>query len=881
MAIEVLEWTRIQELFHTLADRSLAEQRAELDVLARLEPRIADEVRGMLAADAQGASLLDRGIASAASDLLRAAHALPPHNFGPYQVERLLGEGGMGVVYLGHRADIDARAAIKVLPNAWISPARRERFRLETQTLATLSHPAIARLLDADHLPDGTPWFAMEYVEGRPITTWINEHSMDVEATLRLFLDVCDAVQHAHERAVIHRDIKPANILVTADGHIKLLDFGIAKRFRDAASEVAATRTTYRLLTPEYAAPEQLTGAPVGIAADVYALGVTLYEMLTGARPYAVANDTADPLRVIRESYPPRVGRTPTSTTPSRVGALSPGVRRDLDALLAAACAPEVADRYRTVDAFASDVRRFLAHEPLSARTGTWRYRTRKFLRRRWRGVAASLGASGVVAAGLAAHTQRLGAARDVALAEAARTTRMQQFLVSLFQGGPQGLVSGDSLRLSTIVQNGIREAGALGDDPLMQAELTSTLGTISEQIGNFTQGDSLLKLAVQRATAVYGARHAETYRARIRRAAVVARLNKADSALGQLRAVEVALAADVPSDHPVHAEFAEALGKMLGERGELPAAIKALTRAVALRAQRDTTSREYADALRELGNAQAYAGQWWSSDSTWRRAIPIMERRYGAQHPNVGFLLTNLGTVASMRGDLPVAERELSRAVEISAAWYGDHHWLTAGARMPLGQTLNRLGKFPQAAQVLRQVIQDYRGQPMVDAPGNPAIAIARNALGHALQGAGDLPAALDAFTVAGREMRAALGPDHMNTLINDASVAGVLTQQGRPDSAIGLLNAVIARAAPKYGQAHPEVAGFKLRLGRALFLARRYAESISSLRAGLRVLDSLKVGKPDDLRRALATLDSASRAVGDSTTAADAQRRLSVLIR
>ena len=890
MAFNAADWSRIQELFHTLADRSQIEQSQELDRLAATEPQIAREVRGMLFADASGASLLDRGAENAASDLLAPSTALPPHRFGPYRIERLLGEGGMGVVYLGHRADLDARAAIKILANAWLSPARRERFRQETQTLSALDHPSIARLLDADQLPDGTPWFAMEFVEGEVLTTWVRRQSLGIRPLLTLFLEVCDAVQHAHERAVIHRDLKPSNVLVTTTGSIKLLDFGIAKRFRDVPVDDTRSRTQLRMLTPQYAAPEQLDGRAVGVGADVYALGVMLFELIAGRRPYDFDSVESGNLGdAIRAAYPPDVRRALQQTTsygsvaddrpPATMttDALPSLEWADIAALLNTALAPDPADRYRSVEAFRADIGRFLTNQPLAARTATLTYRTRKFLRRRWRGVAAMSATLGVAAASLFLHNQRLREARDVAIAESARTTRMQQFLINLFQGGPQGIVAGDSLRMATIVQNGIRETRGLTHDPVTHAELLLTLGIISEQMGNAGQADSLYLQAIDRSGTVYGVNHPETIRARIRRAALLARLNKADSAELQLIVLDTVARRYVPADHPAVAELAEALGRLLAERGKLQEAMPLLERAVAQRARADTASGEYAAALRELGNAAAYAGRLPEADSIWRRSLAIEERLHGPQHPNVGFMLTNLGTVASMRGDLPTAERDLRQAVAISADWFGEHHWLTAGARLPLGQTLVRQEKFAEAATLLRGMIADYTSQPIPT--GMVAMNLIQNALGNALLGLGDRPGARKAFEDGARDLRATVGPQHMNTLLTEASLARVFTEEGKLDSAITVLRSVIERGTAAYGNAHPEVAAFRLRLGRTLLSARRPREAIEIIEAGLRVLDSAKTGRPDDIRRSLASLDTAYRAIGDTVRAAQVHTRLSAL--
>jgi serine/threonine-protein kinase len=212
----------------------------------------------------------------------------------------VLGEGGMGVVYLAERADLGSRAAIKILRDAWLSPSRRERFAAEQRTLAQLNHPSIARLYDADTLPDGTPWFVMEYVEGVPLNAYCDTHASTIPERLKLFRDVCEAVQHAHALAIIHRDLKPSNILVTADGAVKLLDFGIAKQLEGLEADL--TRTGMRVMTPAYAAPDQVSAGRLGVHTDVYSLGVVLYELLAGRLPFDLTDRTPNEMeRIIVE----------------------------------------------------------------------------------------------------------------------------------------------------------------------------------------------------------------------------------------------------------------------------------------------------------------------------------------------------------------------------------------------------------------------------------------------------------------------------------------------------------------------------------------------------------------------------------------------------
>src|SRR5580693_9160525 len=299
---------RIQGLFLQAADLPEPELGAFLDTACGDDNALRAEVLAMLREDAQGGSLLDGDLSQMARDILSESPTSHfPKQLGPYRLLRMLGEGGMGVVYLAERADLGSLVAVKILRDAWLSPARRERFATDQRILAQLKHPSIARLYDADTLPDGTPWFVMEYVDGVPITEYARAHNSSIEDRLRLFRSVCEAVQYAHGHAIIHRDLKPSNILVRSDGTVGLLDFGIAKQLDDLGQPVDQTRTELRLMTPAYAAPEQLHGERVGVYTDVYALGVILYELLAGFAPFDLSGRTpAEAERIIVEKQPER-----------------------------------------------------------------------------------------------------------------------------------------------------------------------------------------------------------------------------------------------------------------------------------------------------------------------------------------------------------------------------------------------------------------------------------------------------------------------------------------------------------------------------------------------------------------------------------------------
>jgi serine/threonine protein kinase len=347
--VDPARWETLQSLFHQAADLPAAEQQPFLARACNGDDTLLADVLAMLAQDSRHDSMLDRDVAHVAERVLPDAlpHALAEQPFGPYRLARKLGEGGMGVVYLGVRDDLGTVAAIKILRDAWLSPARRERFALEQRLLAQLNHPSIARLYDADTLRDGTPWFVMEYVEGEPLTTYCRSRSVGIDARLRLFRDVCDAVQHAHRNMVVHRDLKPSNILVTAQGAVKLLDFGVSKQLDVIQMlEGGDTRTSVRLMTPEYAAPEQIRGGATGVHTDVYALGVILYELLANRLPFDLAGETLDEAeRIVVNATPVK-----PSVAAGREGNPTPALPRhawaDLDVLCLTAMHKDRERRY-------------------------------------------------------------------------------------------------------------------------------------------------------------------------------------------------------------------------------------------------------------------------------------------------------------------------------------------------------------------------------------------------------------------------------------------------------------------------------------------------------------------------------------------------------
>jgi len=382
-------WQRLEELFHAMLELP-AESRAEsLSAACGDDTELRADVERLLDSHAQASKF----VSGAAAGVESVAASVVPEGaqVGAYRIVRELGRGGMGTVYLGERADaqFEMRVAIKLIKRGMDTDAVLQRFRHERQILAGLQHPNIARLLDGGTTGNGLPYFVMEYVDGEPIDEYCRTHQVPIDQRLRLFRQVCAAVSYAHQHLVVHRDIKPSNILVTADGVPKLVDFGIAKLLDPGENaQLLATELGAQAMTPQYASPEQLRGERVTTVSDVYALGVLLYELLAGARPYDVTGKTPAESRLIVVDS--EVAKP--SATAARLGehGLSRRLRGDLDTIVITAMRKDPAERYSSVALLEDDIRRHVERLPVVARGDSWRYRAARFVRRRKLGVAAA-----------------------------------------------------------------------------------------------------------------------------------------------------------------------------------------------------------------------------------------------------------------------------------------------------------------------------------------------------------------------------------------------------------------------------------------------------------------------------------------------------------
>ncbi|HET7617166.1 MAG TPA: serine/threonine-protein kinase, partial [Vicinamibacterales bacterium] len=640
---------------------------------------------------------------------LANARRLPIESLGVYRLIRELGRGGMGEVYLAERTDgrFEQQVAIKLVKRGMDSAEILRRFARERRILGRLEHPGIARLIDAGEAADGRPYFVMERVDGQSITKYCRTRGLLLEDRLRLFASCCDAVDAAHRRLVIHRDLKPSNILVTSDGQVKLLDFGIARLL---ASEDEAQRTSQAMfvITPAYAAPEQILGSGATMATDVFSLGVVLYELLTGVRPYERHATTPFELaaEVAHETVAPPSAVVRRDTTPD-AQRLARRLSGDLDTIVLKALAREPERRYPSAAALSDDLRRYLADQPISARPDTRAYRMRKFVARHRAGVAASvLVAAAVLAALIVSLYQTAAARRQARRAEAA-----EAFLTGLFAQIDPDRYAGSAPTVRDLLERGSeRLEHDLANEPELRAEMEALLGQVFDQLSLARQGETHWRRAVALREAVFGPGDARTVKARKGLAislARQARYAEAEPIFSVLVGQEEALGDD--------RELGSVLLNYANHKrlsGDFAASERLLVRAVPLlERQGDPASRPLATALNNLALLYADQGRLREAVATYERTLAIRMKTDGPDSSVVAYVRKALSHVYRELGELDTAERYARDALSIAEKLFPPHDPFIGTTLESLGQIAQRRGDRAGAQVFYERSIASYEG--------------------------------------------------------------------------------------------------------------------------------------------------------------------------
>jgi eukaryotic-like serine/threonine-protein kinase len=699
---------------------------------------------------------------------------------GKYRIEKLIDHGGMGTVYLAGRCDgvYEQKVALKLIRSGMDTPENVARFERERYILAGLSHPNIAGLIDGGVTDFGLPYLVMEYVDGRPIHTYCDEERLSVHERIRLFQTICDALQYAHNNLVIHRDLKPANILVDHTGTVKILDFGIAKLIQQGITGAdQQTKTSHQVLTPCCAAPEQITGDPVTTSSDTYALGVLLYRLMSGIKPFRLnGTSMAQQQQVITQVTPESPSAAFLRLTseqrekqaevrqsaPRKLATL---LRRDLDAVIMKSIRKEPDMRYQTPSELSSDLVRFLHDRPVQAHHGNLRYKTSKFIRRNGRIFAASGLLLLILLSFSVYHTNRIAEERNQAQHEARKASQVTSLLYDLFEVNDPGETLGETITARELLDRGVRRAELLSEQPELQAQMFNVIGEVHTRLGNFERARNLLENASGIYMDLYGSDHPETY------------VNMAS--LGNLSTIE--------GDYRVSREL-------------LTEALTGLKR----HNYSDVSS--LASIISDLAYSKRRQGDFRDSEKLFRDAFEMLNEEYGPEHIQTIYVQNSLGTILFNTGQYTEAEQIYRETLDKRLELLGARHPDVAESKNSLAALMMNLGRFEEALELYTEAF-DIRYSAL--GPDHPRTLLTMNNMGILYRDTGQFDRSEEMFSRVLEIREEKMGPEHVSTAITYFSIGELYFMNGNPVKSRQYLN----KALPVFEAAFTENHSFTVR--------------------------------------------------------------------
>ncbi len=784
-------WEKIQSLFDKALELNSSERENFLKKECGDDSDLFNEVISLLSADEKQHSIFSGSVA----DYIPVDDAtLDGKVFGNYRAIKQIGTGGMGSVYLAERADgqFEQKVALKIVKPGMNSSEIIARFEEERQILARLQHPNIARLLDGGMSEMGLPYFTMEYVEGKPITEYCDENNLTIEQRLDLFKKVCDAVLYAHQNLVIHRDIKPSNILVEEDGTVKLLDFGIAKVFEEDEDQKFVTRTGMRVMTPEYASPEQVRGEPVSTATDIYSLGLILYQLLTGCPPYEVHSTSALEMeRIICLTEPQKPSTMITKISSSGAGTeqktspdfisrkrkttipkLKKRISGDLDNICLMAIRKEPERRYSSIAQFITDIDNHLTGLPITARKSTAGYRTRKFIQRHKVGVVITAIAVIVIALVTTFYTIQLAEERDKAQLEAEKAKNVSEFLASIFQVSDPEQSKGETITARELLDNGVKRIeNELSDQPEVLANMLGVTGNVYKSLGLYNNALLLLQKSYFINDSLLGDDSPETVKSLNDLASLNFALGEYESAIEK---------------------FSEALTKRKSIYGE--------------------ESLEASESMNDLAMVLREQGDYDQSEKLLNESLSIRKKLLSSKSPEVAQSINNLGLLKEDMGELDEAKELLEESLQIKEKIYGKVHPSYSETIGNLAFLLQQLGEYEKASKLFKETLQIDK---QLYGEIHPSISTDLYNIASNTALMGDLNSAEKLYTDVLELDKKLLGEEHPYIALDLNNLAGILSDKGDYSKAEILYKESLALNRKIYGNEHPEVATSMSNLG------------------------------------------------------------------
>lgn len=857
---------RLERLFRAAQRLPLDERVAFLDEACADDPQLRREVESLLMADeeADAEAFLHTEAGEVVAQAGFSAQGAPESGkkIGPYILMQSLGRGGMGDVYLAQRQEPFKRyVALKIIRRGMDTRDVLQRFEMERHILASLNHANIAQLLDGGMTDEGLPYFAMEYVDGMPLTTYCDRHRLNIRKRIELFQVVCRAVQYAHQNLIIHRDLKPSNILVTKEGLVKLLDFGIAKLLNPHFSPVVipVTRTELRLMTPEYASPEQIQGVSLTTASDVYALGMILYELLTGHRAYRFKKRSSQEIaQVICEQDPERPSTkvlqteiiqqgsdttrelTPTDISMARdmtVDRLQRRLQGDLDNIVLMALRKEPNRRYTTAAQLSEDLDRYLAGRPVMAHRDSRTYRLKKLVRRHrvetvFAVVVVVLLLGGFVLSLWQAEQTRNQ--RDRAETALSRSEEVTDFLLALFEASDPGVARGEDLRARTLLARGMERAEELAEQPDLQAQMLDVMGRVYQNLGDYETAEQLLARALLLQQTHAGSQSVEAATS-LAHSANVFRL-KGDYGEAETRYREALdrHRALLGEQHLLVAEDLLGLGQVFQDRGDFEGAEPLL--GDALQQQKTLLGDAHPEVLQTQGQLARVLhgkGDYDTAEDLLQQTLASQQEVYGEVHPAVAENLKQLASLYATRdGDFARSETLHRQALAIYEQVYEEVHPTIAKSLTHVATSLLNQQKFEEAVPLLRRGLTIQR---TVLGSDHQDVGTALNSLALLLVKQGNLDEAEPLFEEALRIYQGVFGLRHHYTAAIVGNLADIAERRGDLQQAETLFREALAIRQDALDADHPFVTGTQRMVADFFLRTRRFEEAEALYKAAL----------------------------------------------
>lgn len=780
---------RIQDLFHRALEMTQVERDAFLATVCGDDTALREEVASLIAADPGNVAFLENPVGDLLGedrDLSQAGEVI-----GQYRLLRELGRGGHGAVYLAEQigGEIRREVAVKLLKRGMDTDEIIRRFRSERQILAGLKHPFIPHLYEAASTEDGRPYFVMEYVEGIPIHDYCQAEKLSIDQRLELFRNVCAAVQYAHQHFVVHRDLKPSNVLVTPAGEPKLLDFGIAKVLSPDGSAVFTTGIPgLKALTPAYASPEQLLGESITTATDVYSLGVMLYELLVGARPYQLTGLPSEEVRrLVCDQMPPPPSASVERVKSEVATAVSWGdnskrwkqrLRGDLDTIVMMALRKEPERRYATVEQFSEDLDRFLRGLPVRAQRDTLPYRIGKFLRRN-KLVLAAVAMFFIVTAAFLVNREFL---RQEIERERDQAEAISHFLQDLFRETDTFLsgTSGDEISALDLLQRGANKAqqGEFTNDPKIRSAILSVMGSSFKSLSEYQQASALLEEALQIRQDHFG----ETHRSTLDTKETLAHLYHEQGAYERAESLNLAILKarrlEFGEDHPLVGRALNNIGLGLHELGRFEEALRFYEQTASIYKEAlDPFDFEVASNLNNLARTYLQLGELQNAETAFLQVGTILASKLPKNDSRIANNLASLANLYVRQEQFEKAIETTGKALEIQLKVLPTGHPHTGLSYLNLGSSHRKLQQFEEAEELVQEALRIFQtSYPN----GHKYTAYALQSLAHiqAAQGFQDQAEALyrDALLL----FRATI-PRHRKTLESAQKLAEFLEERGK----------------------------------------------------------------------------------------------------